>query len=256
MNIINNIEVYNKNMSMSMYDKTFFIDKIDAKLFVDFGCADGALMEFCKFLVPDINFIGYDIDPKMVCLAKDRMGEHAPFTIDWKDVSKEIFRVGSGGKTAIILSSLIHEVYSYGSQRDVDLFWERVFNTEFNYIVIRDLIPSLSINRTSDMNDVACVLRESDDMLIKFEQTWGSIEQNKNLVHYLMKYRYKENRDREIRENYFPLYREELLRKIPKEYKITFHDHYVLPYVKNQVKKDFGIDLMDNTHMKLILERQ
>ena len=106
------------------------------------------------------------------------------------------------------------------------------------------------------MNDVACVLRESDDMLIKFEQTWGSIEQNKNLVHYLMKYRYKENRDREIRENYFPLYREELLRKIPKEYKITFHDHYVLPYVKNQVKKDFGIDLMDNTHMKLILERQ
>ena len=70
---INNIEVYNKNMSMSMYDKAFFIDKVDADLFVDFGCADGALLEFCKFLVPDLKYIGYDIDPKMICLAKDRM---------------------------------------------------------------------------------------------------------------------------------------------------------------------------------------
>ena len=54
MNIINNIEVYNKNMSMSMYDKTFFIDKIDAKLFVDFGCAVLIVLvffvEFCAQL--------------------------------------------------------------------------------------------------------------------------------------------------------------------------------------------------------------
>ena len=157
-------------------------------------------------------------------------------------------------KSALVLSSVIHEVYSYGSANDIDSFWERVFTTGFDYIIIRDLIPSVSINRMSDMNDVVSVMRESNGELVRFEQVWGSIEQNKNLIHYLMKYRYKENYSREVLENYFPLYREELLRKITKDYKVTHHDHYVLPFVKRQVKNDFDIDIVDNTHIKLILE--
>jgi hypothetical protein len=76
------------------------------------------------------------------------------------------------------------------------------------------------------------------------------------LVHFLLKYKYVQpNWSREVKENYFPFYREELLAKIPNEYEIIYHEHYVLPYLKNQIMKDFRIDLKDATHLKMILQR-
>lgn len=58
-----------------------------------------------------------------------------------------------------------------------------------------------------------------------------------------------------MRENYLPVSREEFLSIIPENYNIEFHEHFILPYHKNVVKKDFGIEVKDNTHMKIILKR-
>ena len=58
-----------------------------------------------------------------------------------------------------------------------------------------------------------------------------------------------------MKENYFPLYREDLLAMIPREYSVTYHEHYVLPYIRRMVKKELGVELKDPTHLKLILEK-
>ena len=245
---------YNEGMKKSLLDKIFFIDKIDSKLIVDYGCADGVLISFLSKLFPDYEYIGYDIDESMVVLANKNCDglENCFFTTDWSEVVGRI----NGCNATVLLSSVIHEVYAYGTRKDVDSMWSRVFDA-FQYVVIRDMIPSISINKRSDINDVRKVMKRSDGgCLREFEQVFGSIEENKNLVHYLLKYRYTNNWDREVRENYFPLSREELLVSIPDAYDIEFHEHFVLPFIKSVVLRDYDILIKDNTHLKLVLKRR
>lgn len=245
---ISNYTVYNESMRKSLLDKIFFMDKIDARVIVDYGCGDGTLVHFLGTLFPELTYIGYDIDEEMLNQAREKCD--CIFTSDWDEVAALTMK-----KTAaVLLSSVIHEVYTYGTRSDVENIWKRVY--DFDYVVIRDMIPSISMDKRGDINDVKNILRRGSPSQIRdFEQIWGSIEQNKNLIHFLLKYRYLDNWDREVIENYFPLTREELLSSIPDEYSIEFHEHFVLPYIKSVVKKDFNIDIKDNTHLKLILKR-
>lgn len=88
-----------------------------------------------------------------------------------------------------------------------------------------------------------------------YENVWGSIEQNKNLVHFLFKYRWVENWEREVKENYFPLYAENFLIQITDEYEIDYYEEFILPFTKKQIYKDFGIMLKDTTHVKCIMRK-
>ena len=253
---IKNYSIYNEKMKKSLLDKIFFIDKIEATQIVDFGCADGTLIHFMHSLFPENIYIGYDLDEEMLKKARekfDKNDENVIFTSDWEEVE----RLAMANKnTALILSSVIHEVYSYGSEDDIKELWKNIFARWFDYVIIRDMAPNLSIDRESDINDYKNILAKAKTWQIKeFEHVWGSLEQNKNLVHFLLKYDYVENWNREVRENYIPLLREELLRKIPDKYNIDFHEHFTLPYIKNKVKNDFNIELKDKTHIKLILRR-
>lgn len=241
---------YNERMEAAMLDKLFFADKIQPDLIVDFGCADGVLLRAIHKLKPDIKLIGYDNDPTMTQMTKD-----FPIFSMWNYV---VTALAEAKNPAIVLSSVIHEVFHYGSKHDIDVFWRQVFDSGFKYIVIRDMVPARSIDRVSCINDIRKVYRKFLDTkaLNDFEKIWGSIENNKQLVHFLLKYRYLEpNWDREVRENYMPITRESLLAKTPLEYNIIFHEHYVLPYLLQNVQDDFGIELKDPTHLKLILKK-
>jgi hypothetical protein len=110
-------------------------------------------------------------------------------------------------------------------------------------------------DRPSDINDMVKVINKtSKSQLQDFENKWGKVNNNKNLIHYLLKYRYKANWEREVAENYLPITMEYLLSLIPDNYEIVFYEHYSLPFLKEQVNKDFGINIKDNTHIKMILK--
>lgn len=247
---IKDYEQYNSSMTKTLLDKIFFMDKIEFDVLVDYGCANGALLKFLAMLFPENTYVGYDIDPAMIEQAQEEAPENCSFTTNWQEVEKLINKRTS----TVLLSSVIHEVFAYGTRKDVDTMWSRIYTSGFDFIVIRDMIPSTTIDKISQINDVKNIMKKgTSNTLHDFEQVWGSIEQNKNLIHYLLKYRYVDNWDREVRENYFPITREELLTTIPEEYYIDFHEHFILPFLRNVVKKDFNITIKDNTHLKLIL---
>ena len=75
------------------------------------------------------------------------------------------------------------------------------------------------------------------------------------MINFLLHYRYKENWKREARENYLPISKENLLSLIPHSYFPMFIEHFTLPFLREQVMKDFGIQLQEKTHLKLILKR-
>lgn len=248
---IPNIESYNIEMRKSLIDKVFFLDKINANIIVDYGCADGALGSFINVLFPEIIYVGYDISEEMIEIAKKNV-PNGNFFSDYDQLVK--FVQSQNGITAVVLNSIIHEVYSYGSKEDVDNFWNRVYDAKiFNFVVIRDMSVSRTASRLSDSISVIKVKKNvSQRKLEEFEAQWGSINENWSLTHFLLKYRYEINWEREVKENYLPVSLEDLIQKAPNNFEPIFYEHFTLPYIREQIKKDFNIELQERTHVKLI----
>jgi SAM-dependent methyltransferase len=238
-------------------DKLFFVDKIGTPdIFVDYGCADGTLLaSLTQWFHSDRNqFVGYDVDKDMADKASEK--DHVTAYDEWDKIEARL-----GDQTSVlILSSVVHEVYHYLDVDGIDRFWNRVWNLDFDYIVLRDMIPSQSIQREPSINDVRKVRAAygGTKALSDFEAQSGGIDKSQeNLVHFLLKYRYTEpNWEREVREEYFPFYIEEFMSSIPLEYSVLYSHHYTLPYLKQCIRDDFHIELEENTHAKFILERR
>lgn len=254
---ISNIDTYIQGMSMGIQDKLFFTDIVNFDVIVDFGCADGTFLEKISNINPNIKIIGYDLDSTMLEKAKNKLKKDAILTDDWNVVINSII----GYKTPLLnLSSVIHEVYSYSNSNTIKKFWDiQVFGGDFKYICIRDMIPSVEIERNeiSHFKDDARMVRLKSDkkILDSFESKWGSINTNyRTLIHYLLKYKYTENWEREVNENYLPVSLETIKSKIPSNYKLVFEEDFILPHLKDQIKKDFGIKLTHSTHTKMIIK--
>lgn len=251
---IKNLQDYIDGMNYTIKDKLFFVDMVNFDMIVDFGCADGTFLENLSKIYPKVKLIGYDLDESMLNRARKRVPK-AKFTNDWNEVKKLLWYSTS---PLLNLSSVIHEVYSYSDE--VQSFWNnQVFGGDFKYITIRDMIPSLELNKeeiSGFKNDIKNVRQKSNKSILdSFEDRWGTITSYKNLVHYLMKYRFVDNWERELNENYLPISLETLKSKIPSNYKIVYEEDFLLPFLKQQVKKDFNVNLTHSTHLKMILKR-
>lgn len=255
-NPITDLDLYNQRMQKSMIDKIFFMDKVEADVFVDIGCADGALIKFLASNFPQHDYIGYDNDLDMI---RRTYANPVPKTqfVATQDLLKMALseHIKNGKKICVILSSMIHEVYSY--TRDVKPFFKFIFEEIVPHsVAIRDMAVSNTASRPSDPVTVARIRQVFDpNKLAEWESQWGSIDENWSLTHFLLTYRYQENWERELRENYLPITKEALLKLIPLEYKPILIEHYALPFLRREVQKDFGIQLQERTHLKLILER-
>lgn len=256
---ISNKQSYIDGMNLSLSDKSFFIDLIDFDVIVDFGCADGSFLQHISKIKPNVKLIAYDLDDDMLEKAKAKLGKKALVTSNWEEVVNTIHYYK---KPLLNLSSVIHEVYSYSNSMTIKYFWDKqVFNGDFKWISIRDMIPSVELSK-NEINkfkdDVKNVKMKTDKYYLNsFEIKWGSINDNyKTFIHYLLKYRFTDNWEREVLENYLPVSLETLKKKIPNDYKIVFEDDFLLPFLKSQVKKDFNVELIHPTHVKMIIENK
>lgn len=270
-----NLASYNENMAKGMEDKLFFIKKLNIQpnknyLFVDFGCADGVLIDTLYGIMKNNNinafFIGYDISETMIELAKNKFSHYPTynvlFTSKWSDVEESI-NTYSNMESILILSSVIHEVYSYAdSLDDIDLFWHRILNSNFKYICIRDMMCSRDINRKTKRTlweklDDKCSLGSTLRCQVsEFEKIWGSTHDlNKQFIHFLLKYRWTINWQREVNENYFPIDVEGFLEKM-KSYNLIYFKRFRVPYLEKCWYDDFEIKLEDYTHIKGVFENK
>lgn len=248
---------YVSEMGKSYIDKLFFMDKVDPDLVVDFGCADGFILSKIAMLRPGLRVVGYDLDEGMLSRARSVLGDRAVLTTDWNVVER---MARASERPMLLLSSVVHEVYSYSTTRDVQRFWrDQVFGGAFKWVCIRDMIPSGETGPVGDFrDDVRAVRSRVDPSYLKsFEDKWGKISQSYRIfIHFLLKYRYVENWDREVNENYVPVSLKTLRTKIPDNYKVTYEESYVYDFFRMQVRKDMGIDIRQTTHTKMIIERR
>jgi len=251
MNRISDLDIYLTRMQRSILDKMFFIDKVfePFRYILDFGCANGELIKAMKPMFPDYEYVGYDISPEMIEAARIHVPD-ARFFDKWEQIDIPF------SESLINISSTIHEVYSYGSEEDIDLFWNRLFGSGFRYVTIRDMMFSRAENTPVNREQLEAIRNSSfAEWLDSFESVRGSITDQRQLVHFLLKYKYTQNWDREVNENYLPVFTEDLMNRIPDSYRLVYKDVFTLPYTSWQIRKDFGFELKEHTHIKLILER-
>ncbi len=247
---------YVSQMGKAYIDKLFFMDKVDADLIVDFGCADGFILSKIAMLKPGTRLVGYDLDEGMLAKAKKTLGKSVTLTSDWGEVERI---AASFNQPMLLLSSVIHEVYSYSATRDVQRFWrDQVFGGSFKWICIRDMIPSgESVPAKDFSSDVEKVKSVVDPRYLKsFESRWGALSESyRTFIHFLLKYRYVDNWDREVEENYVPITLKTLKSKMPSFYRVAYENSYVYDFFQIQVMKDLGIEIRQTTHTKMIIER-
>lgn len=272
---IKNFGHYTTEMKKSMLDKIFFLDKIDAEVFVDYGCGDGTMINFMSKLFPETTFFGYDENEEMVTSAiLHKNSVNVYFTNERPDPKVMSLR---RKKSALILSSVLHEIYSYESRDDINDFWKWVDDCQFDYIVIRDMcyVPGKEdkdsfAHKIKQMHNVANIFRFGDKQQIAdFENIsikehshiparFQNLENEPDMYHFLLKYRYTDNWEREVNENYFAANRRltpEGYASYPDGYKEILREHFIPEFIKNSVKEKFDIDLKNPTHVKLIWQR-
>lgn len=253
---IADFDEYIEGMKLSMEDKLFFVNRLDFDVIVDFGCANGTFLSLVQNMKPNVKLIGYDLDDTMLSKAESILGEEALLTSNWNQVVSELSKYKN---PLLNLSSVIHEVYSYSHSSVIKKFWEQqVFGGNFKWITIRDMIPSVEIHKgelKSFEDDVKRVKDLADPYYLKsFEERWEPIENSyRTFVHFLLKYRYIDNWQRELNENYLPVSLETVKKKIPSSYKIISEEDFVVPFIKEKVMEDFGILIKHSTHTKMII---
>lgn len=238
---IKNLNTYNKSMSKCMNDKLFFINKVNANSFIDFGCADGAMINNLSKLMPNKKFIGYDNNADM--LNKISNEENKIFTNNFNTINEV--------DSCLVLSSVVHEIYSYCSENEIKNIWKGIFNLSPKFIVIRDMMISKDANRITKEK-----ISVEENYINDWTTKWGSLNNNQHLLHFILTYRYHNvNWERELNENYFPIYLEDFIKIFPNNYKIKFIEHYKLPFLFHETKMKYDIEIKDNTHIKIILQR-
>lgn len=256
---------YNQNMAKSLEDKLFFLNNLpeDNYIFVDFGCADGVLTAtLCDTVIGNNLFIGFDISEQMISLAKTKIidsSNNIIFTSNWNDVINVMN--GDNRKKVLILSSVIHEVYSYANnESDIDLFWNRVLESKFDYICVRDMMISSDISKTKTpsiwVNNLTLDAKNlvPNNRREQFIKIWGSLKNKRNALHYILKYRWQINWDREVHENYFPIDTEDFVMIFEDKYNLDYFVRFKLPFIEDKLKEDFHITLGPNdfTHIKAV----
>lgn len=258
---IENYAVYNDRMRRSMWDKAFFMDKVPGtELIVDYGCADGSLIRFLHSLFPAMHFIRFDIDPAMIGQAQTHQTENAWFFSDLEEMLRKIDQLGiPPRRIAVNFSSVLHEIFHYDCDRS--LITGLIGRIGPRYLVVRDmqyvsdddaaLTPPAALERIRQ--------RIPARQLADFEERWGPVSLRRNLVHFILKYKYTENWERECGENYFSFTMEELtaLLDLRGEYKPLLQSRYILPWCRYDARNNLGIDPGHEltTHFSLILSR-
>lgn len=275
--VIANRDSYNQGMLQTLTDKIFFLEHVNADIFIDFGCANGVLLSYIREILPTATLIGYDISEDMIKEAHKRCNfdtskKSITFTNCWDDVISIINQKKTHNKaikSCLICSSVIHEVYSYSTDTEIQLFWDRFWCSGFDYIAIRDMYRTPVQDLHQKSHDIIInEFLENIDKSKYFNKFKEFLEVERltmfrninDLKHFLLKYFYDENWNREVHENYLPqtIFSDSDFQDLLKLYRyhIVYKHIYCLPFLKKKFNNDFNLHFEGiPTHFKYIFKK-
>lgn len=255
---------YNAELARSVGSKLFFLDKVpmaEIEEVVDFGCADATLLRTLHRAFPSPLYVGVDRDPEQLAAARSTF----PSLLTLPRLPHRV--PDRPGKRLLILSSVMHEVWSEGTTGDHQRFWEEVEACGFDFIAVRDFgLPGWTYLHTTPIEvcdqiygRIVFGSGESwnmHDLLAQFERRFGPVRDRfASAIHFLLKAPYPENWSREMEENYVRYPREQMVDAMTTSgcYRVRHVDYTSTPRFRGQLGMLAGLP---HTHVELVLERR
>lgn len=218
----------------------------DAKKILDVGCADGPVTKGFGHLFPNAEVKGIDLSDEFIDKANsDNTESNVSFEksylrdvlyrgekfdhVSFISVAHEFFHYGEGTTSVIKALADAYELLEPGGK-----------------IIIRDMILSermkeATMPATSIVGKIRAV-PEMIPLIDDFEKIFGKMDSLHQVNHFLLKYMYTDNWERECPENYVPLTREwyeTQFKQMGAE--LTTHETYLIPYLREKWRGDFGL---------------
>lgn len=216
------------------------------KTVLDIGCADGIVTLALADMYPEINFVGIDLNKEFVEKAKERaLGKK---NITFENVFLRERLANPERFDVVLFCSVLHEFFSYGEGISTVVKALSDAHEILNpggTLIIRDMIlydyakeSELWIN---EMKEKVRGKQEVIHLYADFENIFGKIDTVEQLNHFLLKYMYGDNWEREGKENYIPVSFEEydqIFKLLGM--RVLFQRSSTIPYLKDKWRGDFG----------------
>lgn len=250
---IANPKVYLERMSMPLQEKlkiARFIPK-GTKSLLDVGCADGTVTLALAQMYPEIDFVGLDNNESFIAEAQAKIGKLQNLRFEVGFLRE---RLASAEKFEVVLfCSVLHEFYSYGE--GISTIVKALADAHEilkpgGTLIIRDMILYDYAEQSElwipEMKEKVLKKAGMSPLLASFEKYFGVIKSIKGLNHFLLKYLYDDNWEREVKENYVPVSFE----KYDQIFKllgmsVLFQRSSTIPYLKEKWVKDFDFSVAE-----------
>ena len=250
-------KTYCHSMSKSLNDKLFFLKEIDINSYdviVDFGCADGALLEaLCdKSILSNENtkLIGIEKSSTLTELCRARLGDKVLIASSVYDVEDWLKK---SKNTLAIFSSVLHECFSQ-EQFDVDGF--DYLESMANTIAIRDMRAPMIKGPIDGTTRARLIKTLSVEDVMRFEGQYGRIDNITNLYRFFLMYKWTDNWEHELKEDYFSIPWSRIKESMANYgYHVIYEKDYILPYLKKEIAAKFQHNLRQPTHKQIIFDR-
>lgn len=249
MDEIVNSQRYLERMSKPLQEKLrvakFFPE--GTKTVLDVGCADGAVTLALAEMFPNIKFVGIDMSKEFIDIAKEKSAGKT--NVNFENVYLRERLSNPERFDVVMFCSVLHEFFSYGEGISTvvkALADAHEILTPKGRLIIRDMILFDYMSR-SDLWILSIEEKirnkvELTDLISDFEKTFGEIESMKHLNHFLLKYMYEDNWQREGKENYVPVSFEQYDRILKLlGMKEQYRESYTIPYLTELWKSDFSL---------------
>lgn len=268
MDNIQDINSYVQSMSTTLLDKCWWLDKIPDTIdtIVDYGCAQGDLAIFVDTICPGrFKYIGIDNSPEMLALASHNHYLHFGRDSDFYSELSGIESKCDTSKSILVLNSVTHEIFSYLTKGERRALFAEMFGVGFSHIAIRDMYMPRTEEVIFDVEAALAAILDSPyaGMWEEFNDhinnhpredgLWNSVELR--MTEFFMKYRYTGNWQREMRETYFWNWLFDILNECEAStsYKVAFTNRFYIPFIRDKILADFGVDFPVKTHCKVLL---
>lgn len=249
-----NYNAYLLGMEKSNADKLFFLNYLcldDYDYIVDFGCGRGDIIKTCSQMTKAICY-GIERDPIMKNIAGDNCKDTE---IIFLEKLSELRITPKQNRVLFIFSSVVHKLGNLWWDEVYPFIKKYAYPTTAGYegctVVIRDMYFGGSFYEEVNQLDLARIVMNSNNKVLgEFIAKYG-MDTKMQMYHYLLKYSYVDNWETELEEDYFSFDWESFLAKGDTE--IVYDRKYILPFKKERVKHDFGIELEYPTHRQLIV---
>jgi SAM-dependent methyltransferase len=212
---------------------------------LDVGCADGTVTSSLAYLLPQVNFLGIDLKDHFIQLAQEKVGRHK--NLQFEKVYLRDLLARPQRFESVIFCSVLHEFFTYGE--GISSVLKAVADAhellhEGGNIVIRDMIMSDASKSQTKVDKLAAKIYakvELKQQIADFETRYGMLANLCNLNHFLLKYRYTDNWERELAENYTAITFEQYEKMFELlGMQVTYKKSYLIDFMRTKWNEDFG----------------